>query len=104
MKNFFYKLVYLIRLPFLVLIKFYQKTLSPDHGPLKIFFPHGYCRFHPTCSQYGHDAIKYKGIIKGIPMTIWRVLRCNPWNKGGYDPVIKNNEDNHQSLTKNNND
>lgn len=69
------------------LIKIYQKTLSFDHGPLKAAYPHGFCRFYPSCSQYGVEAIEKYGIIKGGLMTSWRILRCNPWNKGGNDPV-----------------
>jgi len=69
------------------LIRIYQKTLSFDHGPLKAFYPHGFCRFTPSCSEYGVEAISKYGIIKGGLMTCWRILRCNPWNKGGYDPV-----------------
>jgi len=68
-------------------IKIYQKTISFDHGLLKIFYPHGFCRFTPTCSQYGIEAIEKYGIIRGGLMTSWRILRCNPWNKGGHDPV-----------------
>jgi len=75
------------RMLIVLLIKIYQKTLSLDHGPLKFFHPHGYCRFYPTCSQYGIDAISKYGIFKGGVKTTWRILRCNPWNKGGYDPV-----------------
>jgi len=70
-----------------LLIHIYQKTLSFDHGPLKSFYPHGFCRFTPTCSEYGAEAISKYGIIKGGLMTSWRILRCNPWNKGGSDPV-----------------
>ncbi len=69
------------------LIKLYQITLSFDHGPLKIFYPHGFCRFTPSCSQYGIEAFSKYGIVKGGVLTSWRILRCNPWNKGGYDPV-----------------
>lgn len=69
------------------LIRLYQKTLSFDHGMLKIFYPHGFCRFYPSCSEYGVEAIKKYGIMKGGIMTTWRVMRCNPWNKGGNDPV-----------------
>ena len=69
------------------IIKIYQKTLSLDHGFLKIFYPHGYCRFRPTCSDYAIQAIKKYGAIKGGVKASWRILRCNPWNKGGYDPV-----------------
>lgn len=68
-------------------IKFYQKTLSPDHGPRKNLYPYGYCRFSPSCSQYGIEAIEKYGIIRGGIKTCWRILRCNPWNKGGYDPL-----------------
>jgi uncharacterized protein len=68
-------------------IKIYQKTLSPDHGPIKAFFPHGYCRFNPTCSEYGYKAIEKYGVIKGGVMAMWRIIRCNPWNKGGNDPI-----------------
>ena len=72
---------------FIFLIRIYQKTLSFDHGPLKFFYPHGFCRYSPTCSQYGAEAINKYGIIKGGVMTCWRILRCNPWSKGGCDPV-----------------
>jgi putative membrane protein insertion efficiency factor len=71
----------------ILLIKIYQKTLSLDHGPLNYLHPHGFCRFYPTCSEYGIQVIKKYGPIKGGLKTIWRVLRCNPFNKGGYDPV-----------------
>jgi len=77
--------LYLPRLPFLMLIRLYQKSFSPDHGPLKRLFPHGYCRFYPSCSEYGHLAIKKHGLIIGLPKTLWRILRCNPWSKGGVD-------------------
>ena len=69
------------------LIELYQKTLSFDHSPLKAFYPHGFCRFTPSCSQYGKEAIIKHGPIKGMLLASWRVLRCNPWNKGGHDPV-----------------
>jgi putative membrane protein insertion efficiency factor len=69
------------------LIRIYQKTLSFDHGPLKVFYPHGFCRFQPTCSEYGAQAISKYGVIRGGALTAWRILRCNPWNKGGADPV-----------------
>jgi len=69
------------------LIKVYQKTISFDHGFLKIFYPHGFCRFTPTCSEYGAQAITKYGVLKGSLLASWRVLRCNPWSKGGYDPL-----------------
>ena len=69
------------------LIRVYQRTLSFDHGPMKSLYPHGFCRFTPTCSEYGAQAVEKYGVIKGGLMTSWRIIRCNPWNKGGYDPV-----------------
>lgn len=76
-----------IRVFVLKLIRIYQKTLSFDHGIFRFLFPHGYCRFKPTCSEYGYQAIKKYGVIKGGLMAFWRILRCNPWNKGGIDEV-----------------
>ena len=54
--------------------------------PLK---SHDKCKFIPTCSNYGIEAIKEYGSIKGTFLTIKRILRCNPFSKGGYDPLIK---------------
>lgn len=70
-----------------LIIRAYQKTLSPDQGLLKIFFRNRVCRFHPTCSQYAYEAIGKYGILKGGWMSIKRVTRCHPWHPGGYDPV-----------------
>ena len=77
------------RLPFLFVIQIYQKTLSFDHGIMKFFYPNGYCRFHPTCSEYGYTAIERHGVIKGSWLTVRRIVRCNPFNKGGFDEVPK---------------
>lgn len=78
-----------LNLPSLIVIKaiqLYQKTLSPDHSPLlKRFWPHGFCRFYPSCSEYGIQAIRKYGFWRGIWKTTGRVLRCNPWNQGGHD-------------------
>jgi len=79
------KILYLPRIPFLWIIKIYQKIISPDHGILKIFFPHGYCKYYPSCSQYGHEVIQKRGLIIGLPRAVWRILRCNPWSGGGID-------------------
>lgn len=62
------------------MIEFYRKNISS----LK---PAPTCRFIPTCSEYGIIAIERFGAFKGFFMTLWRFLRCNPWGKGGYDPV-----------------
>lgn len=69
------------------IIRFYQKNLSFDHSPLKVYYPHGFCRFTPTCSDYSIQAIKKYGPIKGAIKSAWRIIRCNPFNKGGYDPI-----------------
>jgi len=73
----------------LKLIRLYQKTLSFDHGFMKHLYPNGYCRFYPTCSEYGHQAIERHGLIKGGWLTTNRIIRCNPFNKGGIDEVPK---------------
>lgn len=67
------------------LVKIYQKLLSPDHGLFRFFFPHGYCKYQPSCSQYAHDSLKKHGLVKGLFKAVWRVLRCNPWSDGGKD-------------------
>ena len=80
-------LSYFIKLFVIKIIKIYQKTISPDHGFFKFLHPYGYCRFKPTCSEYAISAIEKYGIIKGGIKAIWRVLKCNPWSKGGWDPL-----------------
>lgn len=62
------------------LIRFYQKHLSK----LKLI---PCCRFHPTCSAYAIEAIEVHGAFKGTLLSLWRILRCNPFCKGGFDPV-----------------
>ena len=71
----------------LAVITLYQKTLSPDQGLLRGFFPYGACKYRPTCSQYAYDAIRSFGILKGWSMGAKRILRCHPFASGGYDPV-----------------
>ena len=68
------------RIPLLALIRLYQKTISRA-------LPENTCRFYPTCSHYGYQAIYKYGVIKGGYLATWRVLRCNPFNDGGFDPV-----------------
>lgn len=68
------------RMPLLALIRAYQKVISPA-------LPEGTCRFYPSCSHYGYQAIYKYGAFKGSLMTAWRILRCNPFNHGGFDPV-----------------
>ncbi|MBO4262073.1 MAG: membrane protein insertion efficiency factor YidD [Clostridia bacterium] len=61
------------------IIRFYRRFISPLKKPC--------CRFYPSCSQYATDAIKKHGAVKGSGMAVWRIMRCNPFGKGGYDPV-----------------
>lgn len=69
-----------IKKALIFLIRTYQLTISPR-------FSHGSCRFVPTCSQYAIEAIEIHGILKGSLLAFWRILRCNPFCKGGWDPV-----------------
>lgn len=69
------------------LLRLYQKTFSLDHGFFRRLFPYGYCKFHPTCSEYAIQAIEKYGFVKGGLKATWRVMRCNPWSKGGVDPL-----------------
>lgn len=73
----------------LIIIRIYQKTLSYDHGLLGKMFPNvRYCKFTPSCSMYMYDAVKKYGVLKGIPMGINRLGRCNVHTPmGTYDPV-----------------
>ncbi len=68
-------------------IRFYQRTLSPDHGIFSLYFPYGYCRFTPSCSEYAREAIKRYGALKGLFSGIKRVIRCNPLVESRHDPV-----------------
>ncbi len=65
----------------------YQKIFSPDHGYGKIFFPYGYCRFYPTCSEYSKQSIFYYGVVRGIIKGCKRLCMCHPWHKGGIHLV-----------------
>lgn len=62
------------------LVKVYRKYLSPAKGQPS-------CRYYPTCSAYAIEAIRIHGALKGSALTVWRILRCNPFSKGGVDPV-----------------
>jgi uncharacterized protein len=75
-----FRLTHIPRTLLLGLIRLYQVTLSR-------LMPADTCRFYPSCSRYGFEAIRKYGAIKGSLMAGWRVLRCNPFTPGGYDPV-----------------
>jgi len=61
------------------LVDLYRRFVSPLLPPM--------CRFQPTCSQYAREALLTHGALKGLLLAAWRILRCNPFGKGGYDPV-----------------
>ena len=64
---------------FIYLIKFYRKYISPMKSTK--------CPYFPTCSEYGREAVEKYGAFKGGFLALWRIIRCNPFSKGGYDPV-----------------
>ncbi len=68
-----------LRAVWILPIRAYQKWISP-HLPAR-------CKFYPTCSAYAVTAILRFGIVMGSALALWRLLRCHPWSKGGYDPV-----------------
>lgn len=63
----------------LSLLKIYQKHVSPKLAPR--------CKFYPTCSNYAIQAVEMHGAVVGMALTLWRLLRCNEFSRGGYDPV-----------------
>jgi putative membrane protein insertion efficiency factor len=69
----------------IALIRLYQRFVSPLLPPA--------CRFEPTCSAYFIEALRRKGLLRGFALGVWRILRCNPFFPGGYDPVEKEPED-----------
>ncbi len=73
------RVAYVARLVVTAPIVVYQKVISPA-------FPRR-CKYEPTCSRYAVLAIREYGIIRGLVLAVWRLLRCNPWSLGGYDPV-----------------
>ncbi|MEW6568809.1 MAG: membrane protein insertion efficiency factor YidD [Chloroflexota bacterium] len=68
------------RLPALALIRLYQMTAAR-------LIPVDTCRFYPTCSHYAYQAIARYGLLKGSLLGLWRILRCQPFSRGGFDPV-----------------
>jgi hypothetical protein len=68
-------LAFLLVLP----IRFYKRFISPLLPPA--------CRFHPTCSVYAMEALQKHGALRGLRLTLWRLLRCQPFHPGGFDPV-----------------
>ncbi|OGB74263.1 membrane protein insertion efficiency factor YidD [candidate division Kazan bacterium RBG_13_50_9] len=69
------------------LIAVYQNTLSPDHGWFSHWYPYGFCRFHPSCSQYAAEAVSQKGVLTGGWLAVRRIFKCNPWHPPGIDQL-----------------
>jgi uncharacterized protein len=63
----------------LIPLRLYQRLISPLFGQR--------CRYYPSCSEYAAQAIERFGILRGLVLAAWRLLRCNPWSRGGFDPV-----------------
>lgn len=78
----------MLRRLLLALIRGYRYLISPLLPPS--------CRYYPTCSSYAIEAIEVHGVIRGSGMAIWRILRCNPFSHGGYDPVADPHHHCHQ--------
>ena len=68
----------------ILLVHGYRYLISPIMGP--------HCRFHPTCSAYAVEALEQHGALRGLWLSVRRLLRCHPWHPGGYDPVPGTNE------------
>jgi uncharacterized protein len=68
-----------LRLVLLAPVRLYQRAISPGL-PAR-------CKYHPTCSQYAVDAVRRYGVLRGVVLAAWRLLRCNPWSHGGVDYV-----------------
>ena len=60
-------------------VRLWRWGVSPLYGDV--------CKYWPTCSAYGLRALEHHGALRGAPLTVWRILRCHPWSRGGYDPV-----------------
>ena len=63
----------------LAIIRFYRRWISPLLAPR--------CRFEPTCSAYAHEAIVRHGLLRGVALAMWRLLKCQPFHRGGFDPL-----------------
>lgn len=69
------------------LIWVYQRTLSPDYGLFKSLYPHGYCKFYPSCSEYSRQSFVKYGLFKGFILSSNRVVKCHPWASPKVDLV-----------------
>lgn len=73
-------LLFLVLIPrnlLISLVLLWRKLISPLYGDV--------CRYYPSCSSYGLQTLQNQGVIRGVPLTVWRIMRCNPWSSGGID-------------------
>ena len=80
MRNYLMMVIVSMKNCLIKIIRWYQRMPISSHSN---------CKFIPSCSEYMIECLNVYGVFKGLPKGIWRILRCNPFNKGGYDPVIK---------------
>lgn len=81
------RLSFAVRYITVSLIRVYQKTISFDHGLFRHYYPNGFCRYYPSCSEYAVQAVEKRGMMMGTVLVIRRLVRCNPFSKGGIDNV-----------------
>ena len=74
----------------ILILRGYQKFISPYFAPR--------CKYYPTCSQYSIDAIREYGSLRGVAMTAWRLVRCNPFSHGGVDYAVKTRASNSMKV------
>lgn len=77
----------MIRKILILLINWYQKTISPDHGYGRVWGEQLGCRFYPSCSEYAKQALSKKKLVIALYLIFRRIVRCHPFAKGGYDPI-----------------
>ncbi|MBI2410606.1 MAG: membrane protein insertion efficiency factor YidD [Candidatus Kerfeldbacteria bacterium] len=74
--------------PLITMIRLYQRVFSPDHGLFSGYTMAG-CRYYPSCSEYMIRSIQVQGTILGVARGLWRIIRCNPFSRGGVDEPFK---------------
>ena len=73
----------------ILFIKLYQRTLSPDHGLLRHFYPHGFCRHEPTCSEYAIEVLRTRALPIAIVAIVGRIFQCNPYGKTTPERLLR---------------